>query len=278
MAAGQMEFAADFSAPLAMRVIAGMMGIAPEDWPRYKQWNDKILGLTFTRSGGGQAQQAMRDFNRVANEMSVYLVESLGDRRKSPQNDLLTGLLEAEVEGDRLAHEEILAFFRLLMFAGQETTTNLLNNAVLSFLDHPDQLSRLRNAPQLLPSAIEEVLRYRSPLQWMMRTPLRDVEVHGTVIRKGAFVLPMVGAANRDPKRFPHPNRFDIPAIPTLTSHLAMASISVSARRWHVWRRESHCPICCRDSRALNTPAISRGSRARASSRTVLPACRSGSR
>jgi len=214
IAVGEMEFVADFSAPLAMRVIAGMLGIAPEDWSRYKRWNDRILGLTFTRSGSDRAQQAMRDFNSVTNEMSAYLVENLGERRKSPKNDLLTRLLEAEVEGDRLTHEEILAFFRLLMFAGQETTTNLLNNAVLSFLDHPDQLLRLRNAPQLLPSAIEEVLRYRSPFQWMMRTPLHDVEVHGTAIPKGAFLLPMVGAANRDPKRFPHPNRFNIARDP----------------------------------------------------------------
>lgn len=214
IAAGRMEFVVDFSAPLAMRVIAGMMGIAPEDWARYKRWNDKILGLTFTRSGGEQAQQAKRDFDSVTDEMSAYLVEKTAERRKSPKQDLLTRLLEAEVEGDRLSHEEILAFFRLLMFAGQETTTNLLNNAVLSFLDHPDQLVRLRNAPQLLPSAIEEVLRYRSPFQWMMRTPLRDVEVHGTAIPKGAFVLPMVGAANRDPERFPHPNRFDITRDP----------------------------------------------------------------
>ena len=209
-AAARMEFAADFSAPLAMRVIAGMIGIAPEDWPRYKGWNDKMLALTFTRSGGEQAQQAMRDFKTVSAEMSAYVVEIVDRRRQSPQNDLLTRLLEAEVEGDRLTHEEILAFFRLLMFAGQETTTNLLNNAVLSFLDHPDQLSRLRNDPQLFPSAIEEVLRYRSPFQWTMRTPLRDVEVHGTAIPKGALVLPVAGAANRDPKRFPDPNRFDI--------------------------------------------------------------------
>jgi len=214
IAAGQLEFAADFSAPLAMRVIARMMGIAPEDWPRYKRWNDKILGLTFTRSGGDQAQQAKRDFNSVTSEMSLYLAERVAERRESPQSDLLTRLLEAEVEGDRLTHEEILAFFRLLMFAGQETTTNLLNNAIVCFLDHPDQLTRLRNALQLLPSAIEEVLRYRSPFQWMMRTPLRDVEVHGITIPKGAFVLPMVGAANRDPKRFPHPNRFDIARDP----------------------------------------------------------------
>ena len=218
-AAGHMEFVADFSAPLAMRVIAGMLGIAPEDWPRYKQWNDRILGLTLTRSGGERAQQAMRDFNSVTSEMSAYLAENVAVRRKSPKNDLLTRLLEAEVEGDRLTHEEILAFFRLLMFAGQETTTNLLNNAVLSFLDHPDQLSRLRHAPQLLPSAIEEVLRYRSPFQWMMRTPLRDVEVHGRAIPKGSFLLPVVGAANRDPKRFPNPHQFDIARDPN--PHLA---------------------------------------------------------
>ena len=214
IAAGHMEFAADFSAPLAMRVIAGMMGIAPEDWPRYKRWNDKILGLTFTRSGGDQAQQAMRDFHSVTSEMSAYLAERVAERRKSPQSDLLTRLLDAEVEGDRLTHDEILAFFRLLMFAGLETTTNLLNNAVLSFLDHPDQLSMLRDAPQLLPSAIEEVLRYRSPFQWMMRTPLRDVVLHGTPIPKGAFILPMVGAANRDPQCFPDPHRFDIARDP----------------------------------------------------------------
>src|SRR3954468_23994448 len=151
-----------------------MMGIAPEDWPRYKGWNDKILGLTFTRSGGEKAQQAMRDFNSVTNEMSAYLVERVGERRKSPQNDLLTRLLEAEVEGDRLTHEEILAFFRLLMFAGQEMRTNLRYNSVFSLLYHPEQLGKLRNAPQLLPSAVEKVLRYRSPFQWMMRTPLRD--------------------------------------------------------------------------------------------------------
>lgn len=219
MAAGKMEFSAEFSAPLAMRVIASVVGIAPEDWPRYKGWNDKLLGLTFSRSGGDRAQEALRDFNSVTEEMSVYLAEKVEERRSSPRNDLLTRLLEAEVDGDRLTHEEILAFFRLLMFAGQETTMNLLNNAVVCFLDHPDQLSKLRNAPQLLPSAIEEVLRYRSPFQWAMRTPLRDVEVHGTLIPKGAFLLPVAGAANRDPKYFPHPDRFDIARDPN--PHLA---------------------------------------------------------
>ena len=213
-ASGNMEFVADFSAPLAMRVIAGMMGIEPENWAVYKSWNDKILGLTLTRSGGGQAQRAMAEFNSITSEMSAYLAERVKVRRESPRSDLLTRLLEAEVEGDRLTHEEILAFFRLLMFAGQETTTNLLNNAVLSLLEHPDQLSRLRASQQLLPIAIEEVLRYRSPFQWMMRTPLREVVIHGALIPRGAFVLPVLGAANRDPKRFPDPNRFDIARDP----------------------------------------------------------------
>ena len=97
--AGRMDFVADFAAPLAMRVIARMNGIATEDGLRYRRWNDKILGLTFTRSGGEQARQAMRDFSSVTAEMSGYLAESVAQHRKSPQGDLLTRLLEAEVEG-----------------------------------------------------------------------------------------------------------------------------------------------------------------------------------
>ena len=211
---GQMEFAAEYSGPLAMRVIARVIGIALEDWLRYKQWNDKILGLTYARSGGEEAQRAMDDFLATTLEMSSYLAEMVAARRGAPRDDLLTRLVEAEVEGERLNHEEILAFFQLLMFAGQETTTNLLNNAILCLLEYPEALAMLRGSPQLLPSAIEEVLRYRSPFQWMMRTPVREVEIHGTSIPKGAFVLPVVGAANRDPKQFADPNRFDITRNP----------------------------------------------------------------
>jgi cytochrome P450 len=94
--------------------------------------------------------------------------------------------------------------------AGQETTSNLINNAVLCLLEHPDQLARLRQAPELLPSAIEEVLRYRSPVQWMMRTPRRDLEIGGQAIPAGKLVLAVIGSANRDPRQFPDPGRFDI--------------------------------------------------------------------
>jgi cytochrome P450 len=207
---GEMDLAADFSVPLAMQVIAGMIGIPLADWSRYKHWSDVILRLSYTRSGGEEAERAARDFTAVTLEMDAYLADMIQQRRITRQDDLATRLIEAEVDGERLSQQEILGFFQLLVVAGQETTTNLINNAVLCLLEHPDQLARLRATPELLPTAIEEVLRYRSPLQWMMRTPRRDVEVHGQVLAAGDLVLPMMGAANRDPRQFPEADRFDI--------------------------------------------------------------------
>ena len=112
--------------------------------------------------------------------------------------------------GERLTPKEILGFFQLLIVGGQETTTNLINNAILSLVENPAELARLRQSPELLPSAIEEVLRYRSPFQWIMRQPRHDVELHGQTIPAGRLVLAMLGSANRDPRVFPDPNRFDI--------------------------------------------------------------------
>jgi len=207
---GEMDLADAFSIPLPMQVIVGMIGIPTAEWPRYNRWSEIILRLSHTRSGGEEAEQALRDFQAVSVEMNTYLAEMIGQRRKAPQDDLLTRLVEAEVDGERLSQEEILGFFQLLIVGGQETTTNLIDNAVLCLLEHPDQLALLRAEPDLLPSAIEEVLRYRSPLQWMMRAPRRDVEVHGQVIPAGALVLAMMGSANRDPRQFTDADRFDI--------------------------------------------------------------------
>ena len=212
--AGHMDLASEYAVPLAMKVIAEMIGIPPADWPRYRRWSDVILGLSYSRSGGEQAERTVRDFHAVTAEMSACLEDMLAGRRAHPQDDLLTRLMEAEVDGERLSHEEILAFVQLLVVAGQETSSDLIDNAVLCLLEHPDQLARLRAAPELLPAAIEEVLRYRSPLQWMMRTPRRDVEVHGRTIPAGALVLPMIGSANRDERQFPDPDRFDITRDP----------------------------------------------------------------
>jgi cytochrome P450 len=211
---GEMDFAAEFAVPLPIQVIATMIGIPARDWAQFKDWSDAILKLSYARAGGVEAQEAQREFQRATAEMGPYVTEMARERRAAPRNDLFTRLIEAEVDGERLSHEELLGFFQLLIVAGQETTTNLINNAIVCFLDHPEQLALLRRSPELLPSAIEEVLRYRSPFQWVMRTPLRDIEMHGKTIPAGKLVLAMIGSANRDPKLFKDADRFDITRNP----------------------------------------------------------------
>ena len=215
----QIDLTTAFAVPLPMKVIAGMIGIPDGEWPRFQQWSDVILRISYARSGGEQAGQAMRDFEAVTGEMAGYLERMIEQRRQFPQDDLLTRLVEAEVDGERLSHQEILGFFQLLIVAGQETTTNLISNAVLCLLEHTDQLARLGAAPGLLPTAIEEVLRYRSPVQWMMRTPRRDIQVGGHTIAVGQLVIPVIGAANRDPRQFQDAGRFDIARDPN--AHVA---------------------------------------------------------
>ena len=207
---GEMDLAEDFAVPLPIQVIATMIGIPAQDWPQFKRWSDGILKLSYARAGGAEAQEALREFQRTTAEMSPYLEQMIRERRTAPRNDLLTRLIEAEVDGERLSHEEILGFFQLLVVGGQETTSNLINNAIVCFLDHPDQLALLRSSPELMPQAIEEVLRYRSPFQWVMRTPRRDIEMHGKTIGAGKLLLAVIGSANRDPSAFKDSDCFDI--------------------------------------------------------------------
>lgn len=214
---GAMDLAADYSVPLPMMVISEMIGIPITDWPRFKRWSDGILKLSYTMRGmerDEEAATAVSAFTEVSAEMNSYLTEMIAQRQVAPKDDLLTRLVEAEVDGERLTQAEILGFFQLLVVGGQETTTNLINNTILCLVENPDQLARLRSAPELLPSAIEEVLRYRSPLQWIMRTPRRDIELHGQMIPAGKLMLPMIGSANRDPKQFRDPARFEITREP----------------------------------------------------------------
>jgi cytochrome P450 len=207
---GVMDLAGDFAVSLPMRVIAELLGVPAADWPRYKRWSDVILTIANTFSRDEEAARTIQDYRAVTAEMRAWLPDLIGQGRAPRADDLLTRLAEAEVDGGRLTPEELLGFVQLLLVGGQETTANLINNAVLCLLEHPDQLGRLRAAPGLLPSAIEEVLRYRSPLQWMPRATRHDVALHGQVIPAGKLVLPLIGAANRDPKQFRDAGRFDI--------------------------------------------------------------------
>jgi cytochrome P450 len=215
----EMDLAADFSVPLPMIVIAEMIGFSREDWPRLNRWSEVILQLSHTRSGSVESAKALADFGEVTVQMGVYLESLTSERRAAPRDDLLTRLVQASVGGECLTCEELVGFVQLLILAGQETTTNLINNAVLCFLEHPEELARVRKDLSLLPGAIEEVLRYRSSFLWMMRTPRREVELRGQVLSPGELVLVMVASANHDPAQFPDPERFDVGRAPN--AHLA---------------------------------------------------------
>ncbi|HYO72996.1 MAG TPA: cytochrome P450 [Archangium sp.] len=214
MARGEMDLAEDFSVPLPLRVIAELLGVPTTDLPHFKRWSDVMMALGYAVAGSEEAARVQREFAEVTQEMRVYVGELAAQRRAAPRDDLLTRLVEAEVDGERLTGDELLGFVQLLLSAGHETTTNLLNNALLCFLEHPEQLARLRAEPALLPSAIEEVLRYRSPVQAMFRVTRSEISLHGQVIPPGKMVLAMIGSANRDPRKFQDPDRFDISREP----------------------------------------------------------------
>jgi cytochrome P450 len=211
---GRREFdlVGEFSIPLPLMVIAHLLGAPADDWPLFRAWSDVIVSLSHAVGGSPEAPQAVAAFTAAHGEMDAYLGELL--RRPAPGDGLLARLGEAANDGDRLSHEELLGFFQLLLLAGHETTTNLIDNAMLCFDEFPSQCARLRRQPELLPSAVEEVLRYRSPVQATFRIAARDVEMGGRTIPTGSLVLAMIGSANRDPRRFRDSDIFAIDRTP----------------------------------------------------------------
>jgi len=169
IARGQMDVAAEFATPLPMIVISEMVGVPAAEWERFRRWSDVFLKLSHTISAGSAASAAAAEYFAAKAEMSAYMAALIAERRAQPKHDLLSRLVEAEVDGERLTEQEVIGFVELLIIAGQETTSNLIGNAILCFAEHPDQLARLRESPELMPRAIEEVLRFRSPVQWIFR-------------------------------------------------------------------------------------------------------------
>ncbi|MDQ0851590.1 cytochrome P450 [Arthrobacter sp. B3I9] len=198
--------------PLPVIVIAELMGIPAEDRNRFKQWSDVIVSQTRT----GAENVDHRATNR---EMTEYFLAMIEQRRSRPGNDLISSLLAAEIEGQKLSVAELLGFCSLLLVAGNETTTNLIGNAVLSFTEAPETIERLAADPSLLPQAIEEVLRYRSPVQSMYRVTATDTTLGSRPIPAGSPVVAWIGSANRDERQFERPERFDIQRSPN--RHLA---------------------------------------------------------
>jgi cytochrome P450 len=206
--AGRMDVIRDFAYPLPAIVLGEMLGIPPEDRDQYKKWSDDIgVGLVGT---GRAALDNVERARQSLFELTDYLRPLVAQRRQHPRNDLISNLIAIEVKGDRLSERELFSTCITLILAGHGTTTNLIGNGILALLRHPDQLEALKNDPSLIEVAVEELLRFDSPLQRIWRMATEDVEIDGKHIRKGQIVLPTMGAANRDPAEFSEPDRLNI--------------------------------------------------------------------
>jgi cytochrome P450 len=206
---GRMDVMAELAFPLPATVIAEMLGVPPEDRNRFKKWSDDTTAV-LGNVESNLSPDLLRKSVAAMGDLLAYFRGIIARRRAEPRDDLLSALVKAQEEGDRLSDDELLANCVLLLNAGHETTTNLIGNGTLALLRHPDQLRRLRDDPSLIPSAVEELLRYDSPVQFTNRILKADLELGGKVLRAGQMVLLLLGSANRDPAQFPEPDRLDV--------------------------------------------------------------------
>ncbi|GHO63704.1 putative cytochrome P450 YjiB [Ktedonobacter sp. SOSP1-52] len=208
----------DLAVPLPITVIAELLGIPAEKRADFKRWSDSAIATSGPPSYF-QQDEIWQTHLRNQEEMQKYLSMLMEERRLTPQNDLISSLVAAEIEGKRLTPTEVLAFCTLLLVAGNETTTHLIGNSVICLAQHPEALVQLRHNPQLLPGAIEEVLRYLSPVKMMARFTKTETQLGGQNIGARQSVIAWISSANRDERQFLEPDRFDIQRTPN--RHLA---------------------------------------------------------
>jgi cytochrome P450 len=202
--------------PLPVIVIAELLGIPTSDQRLFRSWADVLLSQEVDpdqslQEASGEAVAAVAPTMR---EMNAYFLDHIRSRRADPGTDLTSKLVQAEVDGERLVDEEIVGFVGLLLLAGHVTTTATLGNSVVCFQDNPDAAAEVRADPALLPAAIEEVLRTRTPFPRVGRLTRADAEVGGVRIPAGQIVMPWLAAANRDERVFAEPDRFDVHRTP----------------------------------------------------------------
>lgn len=197
-----------FAYPLPVRVICALLGVPAADEPIFTEWSRAIarsLDPSVLRSAELDASIEV-----ARQDLRAYLTGLLAARRKVPGNDLLSALAAVDVDGDRISSAEVLALAVLLLVAGHETTVNLIGNGTLALLHAPDQLSRLRQSPELIAPAVDELLRFDGPVQITQRIAIEDMGVGGCAVKAGDEILLVLGAANRDPSVFSDPNRLDV--------------------------------------------------------------------
>jgi pimeloyl-[acyl-carrier protein] synthase len=203
---GKMDLLADFAEPLPAIVTAEMLGVPVEDHNKLKNWS-----VTFAEMLGNFQHNPDRlpGVLEAVENLKAYFTQAIKEQRVHPREGLLHSFMIAEVDGDRFTDEEIVANCIVTMVGGLETTTNLITNGILSLLRNPDQMARLRNEPEIMPAAVEELLRYESPSQHTARLAPDDVVLGGKKIAKRQAVIAVMAAGNRDPERFPDPDRLD---------------------------------------------------------------------
>jgi cytochrome P450 len=194
--------------PLPVAVICDLLGAPIKDADRLHEWSTAVVSRIDPASAATATEQQIRDVDQADDEFTDYMRALLGERHKHPGDDLLSALISADDPADRISDDEAISTAVLLMIAGHETTVNLISNAVLTFLRYPEVLERLRHEPDLMIGAVEEVLRYEPPVQFRPRTTLADVEIAGVRIPKGAPLMFVLAAANRDEARFDNAEQF----------------------------------------------------------------------
>jgi cytochrome P450 len=210
---GSMDLIRDYALPLPTTIIAEMLGVPVEDRHKFHRWSNAIVSAASSTLGMSLA---------IPNAWALmrYIRKIIKKRRANPQDDLVSALAQAEESGDTLSEDELLAMVFLLLVAGHETTVNLIGNGTLALLEHSDQMERLRNDPALIKSAVEELLRYTSPVELATeRYARQDVTIAGVTIKSGEMVFAVIASANRDERQFTNPDSLDIGREPN--KHLA---------------------------------------------------------
>jgi len=214
---GQMDLMQDFAYPLPIAIIAELLGIPVEEQATFRRWSETLITGPRTDELRGRSYAAEREEN--LRDLNAYFLAKLEERRVEPRQDLMSRLLAAEVDGERLGETDLLEFCRLLLIAGYETTAYLIGNAMVAFDEHPAVAEELRRDPSLLPGAIEEVLRCYPSVAGTMRTTTADTEIAGQRLERDQTVIVWIGSANYDEKHFADPERFDVRRSPN--RHLA---------------------------------------------------------
>ncbi len=200
------DMVSEFIEPLSAGMMAYILGLPSQDEARIKEWSDDIQALF----DPFYDVESLHETQANLQKMSNYLREIIRQRRTTPGDDLISVLIEAQDAGDIHHEDEIIANCMLLLCVGYETASNLMNNGLLALLEHPEQLAKLKANPDLLPLAVEEMLRYDGPNQLLNRTAVNEVQINQTKIAAHETLFVMLSAANRDPAKFSHPDKFDI--------------------------------------------------------------------